>query len=68
MYPAALPVRTHDAEASFTDMLGEQLRAGPWLVGSALAHALLFLLLWLLFPAEAVKRAEAGSRRDKCPG
>jgi hypothetical protein len=55
MHPSAPPVRTHHdpiGEASFQELMAERLRQAPWLVASAAAHALVLLLLWVLFPAE----------------
>lgn len=45
---AALPLRRQH-EASFTDLMADELRRAPWLTLSALLHAIVLLLLWWLF-------------------
>ena len=58
MQPSPLPVRTHRAladEATFQDLVAERLRQAPWLVLSALAHALMLLVLWVMLPGEERK-------------
>ncbi len=50
MKELALPVRTQDA--TFHDLMADQLRHAPWLLLSIFAHALALLLVWVLMPIE----------------
>jgi pSer/pThr/pTyr-binding forkhead associated (FHA) protein len=46
---------------TFQGMMADELRRTPWVAASLLMHALLFLLLWLLLPAdEQPARSRAG--------
>jgi hypothetical protein len=58
MYDAALPVRTDDDSTSFRATMAEQLRHAPWLFVSAIAHAIVLLLVLFLMPREAVTRTQ----------
>ncbi|MCA8953286.1 MAG: terpene cyclase/mutase family protein, partial [Planctomycetes bacterium] len=44
-----------EQEVTFQDMMAEQLSHAPWLVLSAALHAILFLILWAVIPAEEKK-------------
>ena len=48
----------HDRESSFQDLAAEQLRRAPWLVLSAVAHAVLLFLLYVLLPQHTLRRDE----------
>lgn len=69
MKELALPIRTD--ETAFHDMMAEQLRHAPWLVMSAAVHALALLLLWVMLPADAPKKAQNAiameNLRDETP-
>ena len=53
-------VRQEPREETFAALMAEELRRAPWLLLSAIAHALLLLLLWLLLPStEFSGRAKA---------
>ena len=56
MKESALPVRTQDA--SFHDMMAEQLRHAPWLALSLVVHAVVLLVVWLLLPPQEARRVE----------
>lgn len=50
---AALPLRDQH-EATFADLMADELRRTPWLGLSLVLHALLLLLLWWLLPTTTV--------------
>jgi hypothetical protein len=52
----ALPV--WETEVSFQDMMAERLRQAPWLILSAAIHAVVILVLWVLYPVEEKKKIE----------
>lgn len=56
--PFALPpmVRTH-GDASFQDLMAEQLRHSPWLAVSFALHGVVVFLLWLI-PADPVRKEQ----------
>ncbi|HEX5051212.1 MAG TPA: prenyltransferase/squalene oxidase repeat-containing protein [Planctomycetota bacterium] len=58
MYRIEPPVRTHFESESFHDMMAQQLRHAPWLLLSAVVHAVALLLLWALMPVHDHKAVE----------
>ena len=45
-------------QPSFQDLMAEQIRHAPWLILSAVAHAVVLLLAYVLIPATATKTEE----------
>ncbi len=52
-----LPVWEQE-QPSFQDLMAEQIRHAPWLVLSAVVHAVVLLLAYVLVPAETKKTEE----------
>ena len=48
---ASAAQRASNTEATFADMLADELKRAPWLVLSLVVHALLFLIAWVVFGA-----------------
>jgi Mg-chelatase subunit ChlD len=44
-------LRASNTEATFADMLADELKRAPWLALSLVVHALLFLIAWVVFGA-----------------
>ncbi|HEX5053060.1 MAG TPA: prenyltransferase/squalene oxidase repeat-containing protein [Planctomycetota bacterium] len=55
--PTKIKIESHqtpiwETEVTFQDMMAEQIRHAPWLILSAVIHAVALLLLWVLMPVE----------------